>query len=130
MSTPRYVILDRNATTVLYDTKQLIDPIARVLLDDKPSSAVWAWADGEPGSPAHAMLICDDRPDIPDVESIPKSMPDGYWVIRIQSGHHFGAPPIPSGSPVDALASLVATGRPQFVAAMYEHQIAPITIQA
>ncbi|MCZ8158427.1 MAG: hypothetical protein O9256_00790 [Rhizobiaceae bacterium] len=130
MTTPRYVILDRNAETVLFDTKTLIEPIAKVLLDDTPSSAVWAWADGEPGSPAHPMLMCDDLPQVADVASIPKEVPDGYWVMRIQSGHHFGAPPISSGTPVEALAFLTASGRPSFVAAVFEHHLKPVTLKA
>ena len=130
MSTPRYVILDRNATTILFDTKTLIEPIAKVLLDESPSSAVWAWADGEQHSAAHSMLVCDDRPNIVDLATIPKEVPVGFWVMRIKSGHHFGAPPITSGTSVESLAFLTATGCPTFVAAVFDHQLKPATLLA
>lgn len=123
MSIPRYIIVDRSATTILFDTKHLIEPIAKVLLDDQPSSAVWAWADAEPDSPAYHLVICHDRPDITDIDSIPEDMPDGYWVLRIATDHHSGAPAIANGTPLECLKFLLAQKPPQFVAAMHEHHL-------
>jgi|GEM_PF-4751710 len=130
MSTPRFVILDRSATTVVYDTKHLIEPIAKVVLNDQPSSAVWAWADCEPNSPAHSILFCADRPEIRDVRSIPKSVPAGYWVLRIGSGHHFGAPAVKIGTPAASLAAVYACDRAHFVAAIFKDQLKPVTLRA